>query len=80
MELTPDLLSDDALYRRTPAGQRELIDPRRRLSTQEKRFLSAVTGYTPLRVLLDLGLDAPGIHQVVRDLVAHGLMMKVHPT
>ena len=56
-----DLLNDEAIYRRTATVQRELTDRFGRLSGIERRFLSAVTGHTPLRVLLDLGIDGPGI-------------------
>ena len=62
METDPaQLLDDHAIHGRTPAGQRELLDASSRLSPVERRFLSVVTGYTPLRVLLDMGLDEPGI-------------------
>ena len=55
------LLDDHAIHGRTAAGQRELLDTSSRLSRVERRFLSVITGYTPLRVLLDMGLDEPGI-------------------
>jgi hypothetical protein len=76
-KLTADplaLLDDQAVYRRTPAGQRELTNPHGQLSTLERRFLSAVTGHTPIRVLLDLGLDKPGIGNAIVSLVARGLI------
>lgn len=57
----PKLLDDHAIHGRTAAGQRELLDTSSRLSRVERRFLSVITGYTPLRVLLDMGLDEPGI-------------------
>ena len=72
-----DLLKDEAIYQRTAAGQRELTDRFGRLSKIERRFLSAVTGHTPLRVLLDLGLDDPGIGQAVIQLAARGLVSQV---
>lgn len=59
------LLDDDAVHGRTAAGQRELLDASSRLSRVERRFLSVVTGYTPLRVLLDMGLEEPGIAQAI---------------
>ena len=68
------LLDDEAIYRRTPAGQRELTDPHSRLSTLERRLLSVVTGHTPLRVLLDLGFDAPGVGHAIVALVNRGAM------
>jgi hypothetical protein len=73
-----DLLNDEAIYRRTATGQRELTDRFGRLSGIERRFLSAVTGHTPLRVLLDLGIDGPGISQAVVQLAARGLVTQVH--
>jgi hypothetical protein len=77
LKLSPDaltLLNDEAVYRRTPAGQRELTDRHGDLSKLERRFLSAVTGHTPLRVLLDLGLDDPGIVGVIISLATRGLI------
>ncbi len=68
------LLNDEGVYRRTPAGQRELTDRHARLSALEQRFLSAVTGHTPLRVLLDLGLDEPGIGDAIVSLAGRGLI------
>ena len=53
------LLADDAVLRRTREGHRELVSDSFRLSPSERRFLGAVTGHTPLRVLLDLGLLHP---------------------
>ena len=76
-KLSPDaltLLNDEAVYRRTAAGQRELTDRHGDLSKLERRFLSAVTGHTPLRVLMDLGLDAPGIGDVIISLATRGLI------
>jgi hypothetical protein len=69
-----ELLDDQAVYRRTSAGQRELTDRHSRLAPLARRFLGAVTGHTPLRVLLDLGLDAPGIGDAILSLAAHGLV------
>ena len=71
------LLGDDAVYQRTAAGQRELTDRLSRLSAVEKRFLGAVTGHTPLRVLLDLGLDEPGVSEAILRLATRGLVIWV---
>ena len=68
------LLDDQAVYRRTIAGQLELYDHRARLSRLERRFLSVVTGYTPLRVLLDMGLDEQGVGEAILALVERKLM------
>jgi hypothetical protein len=73
-ELSIALLHDDAVYRRTPAGQRELTDRHGHLTSLERRFLSAVTGHTPLRVLLDLGLDHPGVGEAIVSLAARKLV------
>lgn len=71
---TAKLLDDQAVYRRTVAGQLELIDSRTRLSRLERRVLSVVTGYTPLRVLLDMGLDEQGVGEAILTLVDRKLM------
>jgi hypothetical protein len=71
------LLNDEAVYQRTAAGQRELTDRLSRLSMLEKRFLGAVTGHTPLRVLLDLGLDGPGVGDAIVHLASRGLVTQV---
>jgi hypothetical protein len=71
------LLHDEAVFQRTPAGQRELTNAHPRVSPLEARFLSAVTGHTPLRVLLDLGLDKPGIGVAIVSLAEHGLIRLV---
>ena len=47
-------LEDDAVYRRTLAGQREVIFNRRPLAAISRRLLLLVNGETPLRTLLDL--------------------------
>ena len=72
------LLADEAIYQRTLAGQHELTARRGRLSSLERRFLGAVTGYTSLRVLLDLGLDQPGIREAIVSLLARGLVRLVN--
>jgi hypothetical protein len=78
-EFAVALLADDAVYRRTPAGQRELTDRHSRLTRLERKFLSAVTGHTPLRSLLDLGLDEPGIAEVIVSLASRGLLKLEEP-
>jgi hypothetical protein len=71
------LLDDDAVYLRTPAGQAALLSSLRELSTLERRFLAAVTGYTSLRVLLDLGFDGPDIGVAISKLVGLRLIVAV---
>jgi hypothetical protein len=68
------LLADDAVFRRTREGQRELVSDSLRLSTFERRFLGAFTGYTPLRVLLDLGLHSSEASRTVARLVELGMI------
>ena len=73
------LLDDTAVYRRTVAGQLELFDRRARLSQLERRFLSVVTGYTPLRVLLNMGLDEQGVGEAILALVDRRLINLENP-
>jgi hypothetical protein len=68
------LLADDAVFRRTAEGQRELVSESLRLSTFERRFLGAFTGHTPLRVLLDLGLHSLEANRTVSRLVELGMI------
>ena len=51
-----------------------MLDTAAQLSRVERRFLSVVTGYTPLRVLLDMGLDEPGIGQAIVALADRRLI------
>jgi hypothetical protein len=75
MELSSALLlADDAVYRRTREGQRELVSESFRLSASERRFLSAFTGHTALRVLLDLGLHSSDAGQAISRLVELGMI------
>lgn len=67
-------LDDQAIYRRTAAGQRELVDPNGLLSPIERQFLGIVTGLTPLRVLLDLGVDRAGISTAILSLADRRLI------
>jgi hypothetical protein len=67
------LLDDEVVYRRTSNGQAELLSAPARLSKLELRFLGAVTGYTPLRVLVDLGKYESEIASAVTHLAAQHL-------
>ena len=71
------LLSDDAIYVRTTAGQGELVSRHRRLSGLQLRFLGAVTGFTPIRVLMDHGLDEPGMADAITSLLTAGVVRLV---
>jgi hypothetical protein len=68
------LLADDAVYRRTREGQHELVSDSHQLNTSERTFLGAFTGYTSLRVLLDLGLYSSGAAGVITRLTDLGLI------
>ena len=74
------LLADEAVYRRTCEGQRELVCESLRLSAPERRFLATFTGHTPLRVLLDLGLHSAEAGQSIARLVSMGLIQLVEPS
>jgi len=52
-----ELMSDSAIYRRTPKGQRELLRHEDPSSKPAMRILARLNGYTDLRRLIDL---APG--------------------
>jgi hypothetical protein len=67
-------LSDDVIYARTAKGQRELVSPSLGLDPLERRFLGVVTGHTPLRVLIDLGLQDPGLQDAIIALLDKSLL------
>ena len=69
-----ELLDDTAVYRRTARGQQELLVGSRGLAPTERRFLAVVTGFTQLRVLLDMGLASTDIRSVVTRLYRLGLI------
>jgi hypothetical protein len=71
------LLDDKAVYLRTAAGQAALLSSTNLLSHLERRFLGAVTGYTSLRVLLNLGFDGPGIGIAISRLSGLRLIVAV---
>lgn len=74
---TLQMLADDAIFVRTSRGQSELVHQAGGLSSWERRFLSAVTGHTPLRVLLDLGFDEPTAAAGIERLLRQQLIGKV---
>ena len=72
---TAELLSDSAVYKRTPQGQRKLLSAEEPSSTPELRILARVNGYTDLRQLVELAPnDAVQIGQAIQRLVAQGLI------
>ena len=72
------LLDDGAVFQRTASGQGALLSSMT-LSRLERRFLAAVNGHTPLRVLMDLGFDEPGITRVIVHLVELNLIAAADP-
>jgi len=74
VELPINWLADEAVYRRTMSGKQELLSVTSALTATERRFLAVVTGHTPLRTLLDMGIDAPDIGAAIRGLVSRGLI------
>ena len=73
---TPDLFLDDVVYRRTSAGQRALVQSASSLDDASRRFLAIVTGHTPLRALIDLGLDESDVRAAITSLHASALIEK----
>ena len=72
-----DFLSDEAIYIRTAAGQREVIFDPQRLPHIARRFLLLVNGATPLRDLLDLlQLQDEHAGDVVLALIDQGLIKR----
>ena len=73
--LASDLLSDDAVYRRTRSGQRRLLACADPSSSPSLRMLARVNGFTNLRGLVEM---APGeareIARSVRELFAEALI------
>lgn len=70
-----ELMSDSAIYRRTPRGQRELLRAADPAATPALRLLARFNGYTDLRRLIDL---APGdtreMSKAIRQLFRDGLI------
>lgn len=74
-----NLFNDNAVHRRTSSGQAALLSRSKELSRVEKRFLGAVTGLTPLRVLLDMGFDDPALVPAISRLATLGYIDIVEP-
>jgi hypothetical protein len=70
-----ELMSDSAIYRRTPQGQRELLRAADPAATPALRLLARFNGYTDLRRLIDL---APGdtreMSKAIQQLFRDGLI------
>jgi len=70
-----ELLCDEAIYRRTTAGQREVIFDHQQLPPMARRFLLLVNGETPLRDLLDLlQVQDEHVGEAVLQLVEQGFI------
>lgn len=71
-------LSDEAIYRRTDLGQRELIRLGEERLSMSGRILARINGYTDLRRLIDLSPEDPQvIGTAVLDLLGRKLIEKV---
>ena len=71
-------LDDGMVFQRTASGQSALLSSMT-LSRLERRFLAAVNGHTPLRVLMDLGFDESGITGAIVHLVELNLIAAANP-
>ena len=70
-----ELMSDSAIYRRTPRGQRELLRAADPAATPARRLLARFNGYTDLRRLIDLAPgDSREMSQTIRTLFGDGLI------
>jgi hypothetical protein len=70
-----ELMSDSAIYRRTPQGQRELLRAADPSATPALRLLSRLNGYTDLRRLVDLAPgDARETPRAIEQLFNDGLI------
>lgn len=79
--LSAEMFSDEAVYRRTTLGQRELLRSASTMSTPELRVLARVNGFTDLRSLVELApADAGGMARAIRDLVSRQLIERVDPS
>ena len=63
-----ELLCDEAIYRRTTAGQREVIFDQEQLPPMARRFLLLVNGETPLRERIRTVYT--GLEALLRDALA----------
>jgi hypothetical protein len=74
-----ELMSDSAIYRRTPRGQRELLRAADPAATPALRLLARFNGYTDLRRLIDLApADTREMSQTIRTLFGDGLIELVN--
>ncbi len=70
-----ELMSDSAIYQRTPLGQRELLRASDPAATPALRLLARLNGYTDLRRLIDLSPgDARAMTLAIQQLFGDGLI------
>lgn len=73
-----EMFTDEAVYRRTTLGQRELLRSANAMATPELRVLARVNGFTDLRSLAELApADVSGMARAIRALLAQGLIERV---
>lgn len=77
MEVSTYQLADEAVFRRTKLGQDELACPSGDLSKTQRIVLATVTGYTQLRVVIDLAGSATGMKEAIEGLVQKRLIEQV---
>jgi hypothetical protein len=68
------LLSDDAVFRRTPLGQRELAWPSTQLTATQRLVLAVVSGCTPLRAVFDQAGCSKGMKESIEGLIRKRLI------
>lgn len=61
-------------YRRTPAGQVEVLTSKLDLSPAERALLLSVNGYTPLSTLMELRADGAELPAAAQRLLEQGLI------
>ena len=70
-----ELMSDSAIYRRTPRGQRQLMRAEDPAATPALRLLARFNGYTDLRRLIDLSPgDVRTLAKAIEQLFNDGLI------
>ncbi|WKB51622.1 hypothetical protein [Eleftheria terrae] len=68
---------DEAVFRRTDLGQREVLAASLPLEPVARRFLAVVNGHTPVRVLLALGFGGLDMQAHIEALSRAGLITLV---
>ena len=77
VHLNAEMLSDSAIYRRTPLGQRKLASAEGQASTA-LRILDSASGYSNLRQLVEMTPgDASEFGRTIQRLLDEGLIERV---